>query len=81
MAIPTTRVLRRKGQATRYRTFPLLRERPDDKTEYQVYLGFNSQQDAERWIDDAIAERLLETALTPGSPGRPRRRPAPVKAD
>lgn len=75
------RVLRKKGQATRYRTFPVRRERPDGKTEFQVYLGFDSQQDAQRWIDDALAERLLEQATAPGAPGRPRRRPAPVRAD
>ncbi len=75
------RVLRKTGQATRYRTFPVRRERPRRKTEYQVYLGFDSQQDAERWVDDAINERLLEQATTPGTPGRPRRRPTPVRPD
>jgi len=81
MATPSTsepRVLRKTGQATRYRTFPVRRERPDRKTEYQIYLGFNSQQDAERWVDDAILERLLEPATSPGAPGRPSRRPARI---
>ena len=76
------RVLRKTGQATRYRSFPVRRERPGEggrrKTEYQVYLGFDSQKDAERWIDDAVGERLLAPATEAGSPGRPQRRPARV---
>lgn len=70
------RILRKAGQATRYRTFPVRREKPDNKTEFQVYLGFDTQQDAERWIDDAVTEGLLRTGIGTGAPGRPQRRPA-----
>lgn len=66
-------ILRKAGQATRYRTFPIRREKPDGKTEFRVYLGFDKQEAAEQWIDDALAADLLRKpqGLAKGSPSRP----------
>ena len=75
------RILRRTGDATRFRTFPIRRERPEGRTEYQVYLGFESQSDAESWVDNAITCGHLITATQVGSPGRPGRIREPVRAD
>ena len=66
-------VLRKAGQATRHRTFPIRREKPGGKTEFQVYIGFDRQEDAEGWIDNMLSCGHLKQpkGLAKGSPARP----------
>lgn len=61
--------LRRKGQAGRYRCFPIRREAGD---EYHVFMGFPTQGEAEKWIDSGLANGLLrQPELKKGPPKKP----------
>ena len=61
--------LGRKGAAGRYRGFPIRRE---EKDEYHVYMGFDNQAQAEKWIDEGIANGLLsDLSLKQGPPKKP----------
>lgn len=66
------RLLRKTGDAVRYRTFPVLRARPGRRVEYQVHMGFDTQEDAELWIDDAINAGLLQPDKDQAAARKPR---------
>ena len=68
--------LTRVGQQTLYKGFPIKRKslKVGDKRvpEFHVYMGFDTQEAAETWIDDALAGGFIKQpkGLKPGAPSK-----------
>ena len=57
-----------KNIETRFRTFPIVRR---SAKEHHLFLGFDSNLDAQNWVDWGIREGFLREALKAGEPGKP----------
>lgn len=64
------KVLTKKNEQASHETFPIKRKKKD---EYHIYMGFDTQAAAEKWIDWGIKTGFLARAqgLETGAPAQP----------